>query len=151
MVQHFIVLGSCKCKISRAWAAGAGGIIYKPGDQIVTNYAWGLGSLTNNEAEAYALYACINLGFYKRIKNLIICGDSMLVIRAIVHKNITGGNIYKGIMPRALDMLKNFDKTTRYHIKLELNMEADKNAKAGSRLNMGHMLISGESRFHLLP
>lgn len=75
----------------------------------------------------------------------------MLVIRSIVHKNITGGNIYKGIMPRALDMLKNFDKTTRYHIKLELNMEADKNAKAGSRLNMGHMLISGESRFHLLP
>ena len=31
--------------------AGAGGIIYKPGGQVVTNHAWGLGTLTDNEAE----------------------------------------------------------------------------------------------------
>jgi hypothetical protein len=87
----------------------------------------------------------------KQIKNLIICRDSMLVIRAIVQRNVTRGNIYKGIMSHSLDMLKNFDKITLYHIKRELNMEADKNAKVGSRLNKGHMIISGESRFHPLP
>jgi ribonuclease HI len=66
----------------------------KPGGQPVINYSWGLGSLTNNEAEAYALYAGIKIALSKRIKNLIICGDSMLVKRAIVQRNIVGGNIY---------------------------------------------------------
>jgi hypothetical protein len=48
----------------------------------------------------------------------------MLVIRAIVQRNIVGGNIYNGIMFRSLDALKNFEKITLYHIKRELNVEA---------------------------
>jgi ribonuclease HI len=128
-----------------------GGVINKPRGKIVTNYAWGLGSLTNNEVEALALYVGINLALSNRINNLIICGDSMLVIRAIVHKNITGGNIYKGIMSHILDILKNFEKTTLYHIKRDHNEEADKNAKVGSRLRKGKMLIKGELRIQHIP
>jgi len=75
--------------ILRSRATGAGGIIYKLGGHIVTNYAWGLGTLTNNEAKASAVYASIKLTLSHQISNLIICGDLMLVIRSIIHENIT--------------------------------------------------------------
>jgi ribonuclease HI len=52
--------------------------------------------MINNEAEAYALYVGIKMVHSKRIKNLIICRDPMLVIRAIVQRKVVGSNIYNG-------------------------------------------------------
>jgi ribonuclease HI len=52
--------------------------------------------MINNEAEAYALYVGIKMVYSKRIKNLIICGDPMLVIRAIVQRKVVSSNICNG-------------------------------------------------------
>jgi hypothetical protein len=46
----------------------ARGTIYNHGDQPIINYGWELGSLNNNEVEAYALYARIKMALSKRIK-----------------------------------------------------------------------------------
>jgi hypothetical protein len=62
----------------------------------------GLRSLTNNEVEAYGLYARINLALSKQIKELIICEDSILIIRENFQRNIIEGIIYNGIMSRSL-------------------------------------------------
>jgi ribonuclease HI len=113
--------------------------------------SWGLRTLTKNEVEAYALFAGINLVVSKHIKNIIICDESMLVIRAMNHRNIIGGNVFKGVMSRILDTLQKFDNTTLYHIKCDLNLEADRQANIGSRINKGYMLIQGELRLHHLP
>jgi ribonuclease HI len=138
-------------KSPHTWVAGVGGIIYKPEGNIVTNYAWGLGTLTTNEVESFVLYASIKLAISHQISNLIICGDSMLVIRAIIHKHITGGNKFKGIMFHILDILKLLNNPNLFHIKRNLNEEANKNAKIGSRLNKGKMIIKGELRTYLVP
>jgi hypothetical protein len=100
--------------------------------------------------EEYALYVGIKMSYTKRIKNLIICGDSMLVIRAIVKRNITRGDIYSGIMSRSLDALKRFEKITFYHIKLELNVEVENFAKVGSRSGKGNLVNNGELRLYPL-
>jgi len=129
-----------------------GGIIYKPEGHIVTDYAWGLGTLTDNEAEAFALYAGIKLALSHQISNRIICCNSMLVIRAIIHKNITGGNKFKGIMFRILDILRLINNSFFFHIKIHYNKEeVDKNTKMGSWLSKGKMLIRGELRTHIFP
>lgn len=52
--------------------------------------------MTNKEAEAYALYEGIRQATLKGIRQIIICGDSMILIRAIVKQNIAGSNIYRG-------------------------------------------------------
>lgn len=69
-------------------AVGEGGTIYNPRGHLDTFFSWGLGSITNNEVEAYALFASINLAQSKGIQRLIICGDSMMVIRVVVKGNI---------------------------------------------------------------
>ena len=37
------------------WKAGAGGLIYYPGGMLATSFSWGVGQLSNNQAELYAL------------------------------------------------------------------------------------------------
>jgi hypothetical protein len=46
------------------------GIICNPRGHIITSYAWGLGSMKNNEAEAYALFEGIRLAQSMRIQTV---------------------------------------------------------------------------------
>jgi hypothetical protein len=73
--------------------------------------------MTNNEEYAFALFASISLAQSKRIQNLVVCRESMMVIRVVVKGNIIGGNLYSGVMSRSLDALKNFDKHIMYQAK----------------------------------
>jgi ribonuclease HI len=66
-----------------------GGTIFNPGGQAIKIFAWGLGIMKNNEVEVYALLKGINLALSKGIKKIIICGDYMLVIIALVSQKIT--------------------------------------------------------------
>jgi len=43
-------------------------------------YAWGLGTTTNNHAELLALWQGLQLLREKGIKKMVVYGDSMLVI-----------------------------------------------------------------------
>jgi hypothetical protein len=72
-----------------------GGIIRQSGGLVILKYAWGLRTMTNNEAEAYTLYEGIRHATLKGIRQIIICGDSMILIRAIIKQNIAGSNIYR--------------------------------------------------------
>jgi len=126
---------------------GGGEIICNIGGKTIIDFTWGIGSMTNNEAEVYAVYVGIKLAHSKGIRSLIICRDSMMVIRAVVKGNITRGNIYSGIMSRSLVALKNFEKSTMYHVKREINVEANKLTKVGSRLGKGDIVVNGILRF----
>jgi ribonuclease HI len=66
-----------------------------------------LGTMSNNEVEAYALYEGIMLDQSMGIEKLTICGDSMMVIREIIQESIVGGNVYTSVMSRSLTLLKN--------------------------------------------
>jgi ribonuclease HI len=65
--------------------------------------------MNNNEVEAFALFKGISLALPIKIQKIIICRDSMLIIRAIITKNIVGGNIFIGVLARTLFLLKNFE------------------------------------------
>jgi hypothetical protein len=44
------------------------------------------------------------------IQKLTILGDSMLVIRVIIKRSITGSNVFTGVMYRSLTLLKEFEE-----------------------------------------
>jgi ribonuclease HI len=45
------------------------GVIYKPRGEPLIKFSWGLGSISNNEAKALALYATVRLAHTKGIQN----------------------------------------------------------------------------------
>jgi hypothetical protein len=77
--------------------AGAG-VIYKPRGEPLIKFSWGLGSISNNEAEALALYATVRLAHTEGIQNIIVYGDSLLIIRTLVKGSTIGGFCFAGVM-----------------------------------------------------
>ena len=64
--------------------AGAGGVIIHPNKENEIQYAWGLGSLTNNQVEYLALSEGLELVINKGIKRMALLGDLMIVIRQVL-------------------------------------------------------------------
>jgi ribonuclease HI len=108
----------------------------------VAFYAWGLGSVSNNIVEAYALWAGLRLAKDMGILKLSILGDSMLVIRALIKRNIVGNNIFIGIMSHTLALLSEFEEYSLYHIKHEHN-SCDRWAKEGTSHNSSRFESDG--------
>jgi len=108
------------------------------------NYSWGLGTITNNEVEGFSLFKSIWLSLSTKMRRITsICGDSLIIINVIINNNIVGGNIYTSFIPHILDILRNFEKDSLYHIKRELNSVANKKSKEGTILRKGEIKVNG--------
>jgi hypothetical protein len=64
--------------------AGGGGILESPNAETLLRYALGLGTATNNCAEAMALWQGLRQANKQGIRNLVIIGDSRIIIKAII-------------------------------------------------------------------
>ena len=62
--------------------ARGGGIIIEPGGKIMTEYYWNIGYNTNNMAEAYGLWQGLKQLQEKGAEDVVVFGDSRLVIQA---------------------------------------------------------------------
>jgi ribonuclease HI len=76
----FIFDGASK---KNTWVAGARGIIQDHEGNEVVNYIWGLGNVSNNLDEVYVAMCGLIMAKEERISNLIVFGDSLLVIQEI--------------------------------------------------------------------
>ena len=56
--------------------AGVGGLIFYPGGRLETSFSWGVGQLTNNQAELFALLKACQLAKAAGHNNIQIFGDS---------------------------------------------------------------------------
>ena len=61
--------------------AGARGIVFDPGGNIVDSFAWGLGKKTNNEEEWSTLMLGFEIITKLGIRKIVIIGDSRKVIQ----------------------------------------------------------------------
>jgi ribonuclease HI len=80
--------------------AGAGGSLLDPGGNTLVSYAWGLGRVSNNIVESYALYKGICIARERNITNIEMFGDSMMVVQAITKKKQFGSNIFNNIVSK---------------------------------------------------
>ena len=60
---------------------GASRVIFYPGGNKQKDFAWGLGRSTNNHAEWQALLKGLEIAITLEIQDLVVFGDSLLVIR----------------------------------------------------------------------
>ena len=63
--------------------AGGGGIIMEPGGKVEIEYYWNIGYNSNNMAEAYWLLQGLKLLKQKVVEEVLVFGDSRLIIQAL--------------------------------------------------------------------
>jgi hypothetical protein len=97
----------------------SGGSLHDLRGTTITFYAWGLRNVSNNLAEAYAL--CCGL-----FRTLLVFGDSMIFIKALIGKSYHKGSKLKNIILTIKQEVSLFVKVSLFHIKRYLNEEAYK-------------------------
>ena len=131
--------------------AGVGGIINDRGGHIILIFSWGLGTMTNNEEEYFYLHECIIEALLKGIQRIIICGLSLILIRDIIKQNIAGRNMYKCVLARIQDLLRQFKNCAMFRIKQEMKMVENQLDKKGSTLWKGEMKVNRGMKPHPIP
>jgi ribonuclease HI len=86
--------------------AGGGGIIVKPNAKVMVRYAIVLGIDTNNHAEGMALWQGLCQARSNGIRNLIIIGDSRMLISAIARSTKTQSAQLNNLLARIHLLLK---------------------------------------------
>ena len=72
--------------------ARAGGLIFYPRGMLETSISWGIGQLTNNQAELYALLKACQFAKAAGHNNIQIFGDSEIIIK-ILNSNTKFNNL----------------------------------------------------------
>ena len=130
--------------------AGCGGVITEANGIVISRYAWGLGNDTNNKAEFCGLFQGLRIARDKGITNLLVFGDSCLLIQANIKKK-SPSNIYlTQIFLRIRLLCKGFQSIRFFHILRGLNSLADSAANDGTLLSRGILHMDGvDSRWDI--
>jgi len=118
------VLNFDGCSKGNPGPSGAGGAIYKNGKEIL-NYSVFLGNVTNNESEYKSLSIGIAKAIELNIKNLIVKGDSQLVINQISGKYRVNNSNLKEIFSLIKRKIKFFNNISFNHVYRNDNKRAD--------------------------
>jgi ribonuclease HI len=117
----------------------------------MVRYALGLGIDTNNNAEAMALWQGLRQASKHGIQNLVIVGDSRLVIRAIIHRSKTQSAKLNNLLDKIHLLLRCFSSYKIFHVLRELNEKADVEANKGALLAPGNLNLNGSLSTVELP
>jgi hypothetical protein len=86
------------------------GIIFDPEGRMESTFAWGLGTSTNNQDEAYALFQGLLLANDSNIESMIIVGDSSVIIKSMVLHTTLKDNKLASIIARINKVVQNLSK-----------------------------------------
>ena len=116
--------------------AGTGGILLDPRGYVEQTFAWGLGSRTNNEAEWLALIQGLHLLRAKKLRKVLIFGDSRHVIYKLINGYPIGAVNCRRLYGKAkLLMPKSYEA---FHILRHNNNAVDSLANVYATLQQGH-------------
>ena len=104
--------------------AGAGAVIYENDTEIWTTSRY-LGKQTNNYAECFAMVLGIEEAYNRGIRNLLVEGDSMLIINQLKGKWQIKNKDLKMLHLSIALILKSFNSIIYNHIYRNFNSRAD--------------------------
>jgi hypothetical protein len=104
---------------------GAKGILLDSGGNTIVTYAWGLGQVTNNQVETYALLRGILITKEEWIITLKIIGGLMVFIKCMLGKSIPMDFKLASIISREKKEASYFEEINFFHIKRDLNIIVD--------------------------
>jgi len=106
--------------------AGCGYIIYDPKGKEFTKGSVSLGMATNNEAEYNGLLMGIMAAKQKKLKRLVVKGDSQLVIRQMTGEYKVKKQELRLVYDQITRLCNDFDNVSFLHVERALNGAADK-------------------------
>lgn len=121
--------------------SGAGGVIYFQNGRK-EEFSWGLGIKTNNQAEALSLLKACHLARKGNANEIIVFGDSELLIRSLINKKGLKDPALNKQLARVNRFMKEFSTTQLFHILRDLNTEADRLANVGCILEKSMISIN---------
>jgi ribonuclease HI len=122
---------------------GGGGVLVSPNELLEIAYAWGLGIETNNRAEALELWQGLTQSINQNVQDLVILGDSRLIIQALILRNKTKHVKLQHILEKFQLLLGRLRSYHLFHVLWKLNVLADVEANKGSLLSNGTLQVNG--------
>jgi ribonuclease HI len=123
--------------------AGGGGVIRDHTGNLIARYAWGLGTESNNKAEALALWQGLTQAISLGIQNLTVIGDSRFLIQALNHNTRISDGQLKHIMDKIRILKQRFHAIHWFHVLRGNNTQADEEANKGVRLGKSILILNG--------
>ena len=118
----------------------------------VTSFSWGLGKMSNNQAESYSLLKACQLAKETGFKYLHVYGDSKILIKMLNSDGLFNIPALNVILKRIRIILKDFEKVEFFHILRALNETVDSLANVACLLSQGYLSLNGEtSLFQPIP
>ena len=109
---------------------------------LETSFSWGVGQLTNNQAELYALLKACQLAKAVGHNNIQIFGDSEIIIK-VLNSNTKFNNLGLNVtMQRLHYILIDCASVTSYHILRDLNKLPNFKANPGCLLPPGMLSLN---------
>jgi len=126
-------------------------VILDANGEIVLSYEWGLGHISNNRAEALALYqGLLQLG--KLGTDVAsIYGDSAVVISSMVQKRDPLNVCLQQTLSRCQSLAHHVKDLRFHHVLRSLNKDADKQANKACARPQGSLVCNGAETYHHLP
>ena len=115
---------------------GTGGILLNPGGYVEQTFAWGLGTRTNNEAEWLALVQGLHILNAKKLRKVLIFGDSRHVIYNLINGYPAGAVKCRRLFEKAKLLMSNSYEAL--NILRHNNKAVDSIANVGATLPQGH-------------
>ena len=122
--------------------AGGGGILLSSENSVLANYAWGLGIMSNNMAEALALWQGLKLAHERNLNSLVVFGDSKLILQSMISKTLSSNIFLAAIIKKILLVTTKFQVISFYHILRGLNGKADMEANRAASLDKNVLAVS---------
>lgn len=120
--------------------AGAREVLLNLEEKTELKFAWVLSNATNNQAEALSLWQGLKISVSKGIRNLIIAGDTLVIIQKCLslakHENLIESKT-SPILIRIMYLLKKIENYKIFHVKQANNQLADMQANIGATLEQG--------------
>jgi len=113
------------CSKGNPGRSGAGAVIYNDNEEIWSGYVFVGDHETNNVAEYYGLLLGINQAINMGIKELMVYGDSLLVINQMKGIYQIQNSKLKNLHDLIQDLLVNFDRVEFTHILRQFNKRSD--------------------------
>eukprot|EP00253_Pinus_taeda_P019866 PITA_19866 len=131
--------------------AGAGGIIRDPQGEILVKYEWGLGIMSNNKAEAYSLLLGTSIARKLGLQNLLILGDSAIIIASMSLGKDFRQIALNRIRDRITENTRNIRGVSFKHILRGNNKEADEQANKASGRQIGSVKENEQEYEEIIP
>ena len=117
----------------------------------MAEYSWNIGYESNNMAEAYGLRQGLIQLKEKGVGEVIVFGDSRLIIQALDEGNRSKNDHIARMIKRIRTMVKSFRKINIFHILRNLNVLADVAANKSMAVGLHELVINTVVSFDIPP